>query len=285
MTNNWRSKRTFLSLSLSDNQTNKLQNIIIHNMNNIQVSLKADNQNGILSIQGVDLFSIIDTDWNWNNISFIQDSCVRAFFIRAKKLLNNNIAEEEEDNQVFNDASKNSEEINSYYEKEFGYSEWILPETEDYDPSDETEINYAVDDLDRTEINLSIPYYKIIWHESIYQYIYDNLNLWAYKIEEDIKVYKELCNIIDNIPTIISTIKHKNSTPKAILSLMQKFNISKQTAETIVNMKLYILSTLTVGDCENTLQYKEELRRTITKLITLKRKITETYKANEKIKK
>ena len=56
MTNNWRSKRTFLSLSLSDNQTNKLQNIIIHNMNNIQVSLKADNQNGILSIQGVDLF-------------------------------------------------------------------------------------------------------------------------------------------------------------------------------------------------------------------------------------
>ena len=68
MTNNWRSKRTFLSLSLSDNQTNKLQNIIIHNMNNIQVSLKADNQNGILSIQGVDLFSIIDTDWNWNNI-------------------------------------------------------------------------------------------------------------------------------------------------------------------------------------------------------------------------
>ena len=74
MTNNWRSKRTFLSLSLSDNQTNKLQNIIIHNMNNIQVSLKADNQNGILSIQGVDLFSIIDTDWNWNNISFIQIS-------------------------------------------------------------------------------------------------------------------------------------------------------------------------------------------------------------------
>ena len=73
-TNNWRSKRTFLSLSLSDNQTNKLQNIIIHNMNNIQVSLKADNQNGILSIQGVDLFSIIDTDWNWNNISFIQIS-------------------------------------------------------------------------------------------------------------------------------------------------------------------------------------------------------------------
>lgn len=84
MTNNWRSKRTFLSLSLSDNQTNKLQNTIIHNMNNIQVSLKADNQNGILSIQGVDLFSIIDTDWNWNNISFIQDSYVRAFFIRAK---------------------------------------------------------------------------------------------------------------------------------------------------------------------------------------------------------
>ena len=74
MTNNGRSKRTFLSLSLSDNQTNKLQNIIIHNMNNIQVSLKADNQNGILSIQGVDLFSIIDTDWNWNNISFIQIS-------------------------------------------------------------------------------------------------------------------------------------------------------------------------------------------------------------------
>ena len=74
MTNNWRSKRTFLSLSLSDNQTNKLQNIIIHNMNNIQVSLKADNQNGILSIQGADLFSIIDTDWNWNNISFIQIS-------------------------------------------------------------------------------------------------------------------------------------------------------------------------------------------------------------------
>ena len=74
MTNNWRSKRTFLSLSLSDNQTNKLQNIIIHNMNNIQVSLKADNQNGILSIQGVDLFSIIDTDWNWNNISFIKIS-------------------------------------------------------------------------------------------------------------------------------------------------------------------------------------------------------------------
>ena len=74
MKNNWRSKRTFLSLSLSDNQTNKLQNIIIHNMNNIQVSLKADNQNGILSIQGVDLFSIIDTDWNWNNISFIQIS-------------------------------------------------------------------------------------------------------------------------------------------------------------------------------------------------------------------
>ena len=74
MTNNWRSKRTFLSLSLYDNQTNKLQNIIIHNMNNIQVSLKADNQNGILSIQGVDLFSIIDTDWNWNNISFIQIS-------------------------------------------------------------------------------------------------------------------------------------------------------------------------------------------------------------------
>lgn len=132
MTNNWRSKRTFLSLSLSDNQTNKLQNTIIHNMNNIQVSLKADNQNGILSIQGVDLFSIIDTDWNWNNISFIQDSCVRAFFIRAKKLLNNNIAAAEEDNQVFNDASKNSEEINSYYEKEFGYSEWILPEMEDY---------------------------------------------------------------------------------------------------------------------------------------------------------
>ena len=31
MTNNWRSKRTFLSLSLSDNQTNKLQNTIIHN--------------------------------------------------------------------------------------------------------------------------------------------------------------------------------------------------------------------------------------------------------------
>lgn len=84
MTNNWRSKRTFLSLSLSDNQTNKLQNIIIHNMNNIQVSLKADNQNGILSIQGVDLFSIIDTDWNWNNISFIQDSCVRAFLYVPK---------------------------------------------------------------------------------------------------------------------------------------------------------------------------------------------------------
>jgi hypothetical protein len=84
MTNNWRSKRTFLSLSLSDNQTNKLQNIIIHNMNNIQVSLKADNQNGILSIQGVDLFSIIDTDWNWNNISFIQDSYVRAFLYVPK---------------------------------------------------------------------------------------------------------------------------------------------------------------------------------------------------------
>ena len=67
-------QKNFLSLSLSDNQTNKLQNIIIHNMNNIQVSLKADNQNGILSIQGVDLFSIIDTDWNWNNISFIQIS-------------------------------------------------------------------------------------------------------------------------------------------------------------------------------------------------------------------
>ena len=111
------------------------------------------------------------------------------------------------------------------------------------------------------------------------------MNLWACKIEEDIKVYKELCNIIDNIPAIISTIRHKNSTPKAILSLMQKFNISKQTAETIVNMKLYILSTLTVGDCENILQYKEELRGTITKLITLKRKITEPYKANEKIKK
>ena len=81
MTNNWRSKRTFLSLSLSDNQTNKLQNIIIHNMNNIQVSLKADNQNGILSIQGVDLFSIIDTDWNWNNISFIQISYQCIFLI------------------------------------------------------------------------------------------------------------------------------------------------------------------------------------------------------------
>ena len=84
MTNNWRSKRTFLSLSLSDNQTNKLQNTIIHNMNNIQVSLKADNQNGILSIQGVDLFSIIDTDWNWNNISFIQDSYERAFLYVPK---------------------------------------------------------------------------------------------------------------------------------------------------------------------------------------------------------
>ena len=53
-------------------------------MNNIQVSLKADNQNGILSIQGVDLFSIIDTDWNWNNISFIQDSYVRAFLYVPK---------------------------------------------------------------------------------------------------------------------------------------------------------------------------------------------------------
>ena len=50
-------------------------------------------------------------------------------------------------------------------------------------------------------------------------------------------------------------------------------------------MKLYILSTLTVGDCKNTLQYKKELRGTVTKLIILKKKIIETYRANEKIKK
>ena len=79
MTNNWRSKRTFLSLSLSDNQTNKLQNIIIHNMNNIQVSLKADNQNGIPSTEGVDLLSNIGTDWNRKKISVIQISYQRIF--------------------------------------------------------------------------------------------------------------------------------------------------------------------------------------------------------------
>ena len=100
-------------------------------MNNIQVYIKAENQNGILSIQGVDLFHIINTDWNWDNISLIQDSCIRTFFINAKKLLNSNtVKRSKEDDEIFNDTLKNSEEINSYYENLFSNSdtqrEWIL---------------------------------------------------------------------------------------------------------------------------------------------------------------
>lgn len=258
-------------------------------MNNIQVYIKAENQNGILSIQGVDLFHIINTDWNWDNISLIQDSCIRTFFINAKKLLNSNtVKRSKEDDEIFNDTLKNSEEINSYYENLFSNSdtqrEWILPEIEDNNLGDETEINYDIDDLDRTEIKLLIPYYKIIWHESVYRYIYDNLNLWACKIEEDIKVYKELCSIIGNTSAIISTIKIEKSPSKVVQSLTQKFNISKLTAETICNMKLYRLSALMLSDCKKTLQEKKELRSILTELITLKKRITEMYKANERIK-
>lgn len=40
-------------------------------MNDIQISLKAKEKEGILSIQGIDMFRLIDTDWNWDNISSI----------------------------------------------------------------------------------------------------------------------------------------------------------------------------------------------------------------------
>lgn len=257
-------------------------------MDKIQVNLKAVNNNGILSIQGIDLFHIIDVDWNWNNISLIQDSCLKTFFIHAKKLLDIDFAEElENDFNISNDEYKYSEEINSYYEELFYNFDfqraWLSLEMEDNDPSDEIEINYDTDDLDRTEINLLIPYYRFIWDESLYRYIYDNLNLWALNIEDEIKVYNELCSVIDKIPAIISAIRIEKSPSKAIRKVMQIFNISKQTAKTIGSMKLYRLLTLTVSDCKKILQHKKKVRSTITKLIILKKKITDKIIVNGSI--
>ena len=39
-----------------------------------------------------------------------------------------------------------------------------------------------------------------------------------------------------------------------------------------------------LSDCKKTLQEKKELRSILTELITLKKRITEMYKANERIK-
>lgn len=42
-------------------------------MDDIQISLKVDKGNGILSILGIDMFRIIDLNWNWDKVPSIEN--------------------------------------------------------------------------------------------------------------------------------------------------------------------------------------------------------------------
>lgn len=245
-------------------------------MNDIQISLKAKEEDGVLSIQGIDMFRLIDTDWNWDNISSIKNPHIKAFFIQAEELFRIDDTEESEDEfEVYDDSVEWSspDVANEYWLKTLGDTEFEFPE-EMEDLSENIDIHYDIeDDFYRTEIRLLTPYNKILWDESVYHYIYENINLWIRRIEEDINIYKELSSIINDFDRITSAIRKANGPSKAIQNLIQEFGISKLTAISICDMRTSTLAQLTAEDYTTAIQNREKQRVIFNKLIGIKKKI------------
>lgn len=245
-------------------------------MNDIQISLKAKEKEGILSIQGIDMFRLIDTDWNWDNISSIKNPHIKTFFIQAEEIFRIDDTEaSEEESEEYDDSSEWSspDAANEHWLKTLEDIEFKLPE-EMEDLSENIDIHYDIeDDFYRTEVRLLTPYNKILWDESVYQYIYENINLWIRRIEEDINTYKELSSIVNDFDRITSAIKKANGPSKAIQNLIQEFGISKLAAISICDMRASTLAQLTAKDYATAIQNREKQRVIFNKLIDIKKKI------------
>lgn len=247
-------------------------------MDDIQISLKANAENGILSIQGIDMFSLIDTEWNWSNIASIKCPLLKTFFTQAKELLFEENNGEEDDDESLTDSDFFADWTYEDWAKALGVEDgdWTAV-VESEDLSDKIIIEYDdYSDLDgRIEVCLCTPHCKIVWDESVYLYIYSNLDWWLHKIEETIETYKELGNIRNDFDKIISTIRAANGPTEAAQNLIQAFGISEQTAKTICEMKIDRLISYSTERCAEIVQYREEQKKVFEKLITFKKRIEE----------
>lgn len=259
-------------------------------MNDIQIELKVNGENGILSIHGIDIFCLINTNRNWNNISSIEDPLLKRFFTYAKRLFLKDDIEDEDEGYDDSSMWSSDEEAFEYYERAFGSDGWdkAFDESERLENeaqcfANRIELSYDINaDNDLTQICLRTPYNKIVWDESVYRYIYDNLDLWVCRIEEEIKIYNELGYIVEENDKIISVIRTAKSPRELTDMLMKKFAISVQTAETISNMILRELVIMTSEDCKEIVKNREEQKVVIDELITFKEKLSHRFQKSKK---
>lgn len=71
--------------------------------------------------------------------------------------------------------------------------------------------------------------------------MYGQVDKWIIKVQEDLSIITDLIKVSEYIPEIIHVIRNSPANRKAYSNLIQKFNISYNTADTILKTKIYKL--------------------------------------------
>lgn len=203
--------------------------------------LSLKNRTGVITVSDLDIINfwryfLLHNDFLADDIKKTKNIHKRLFLEKAKELfIENNPTEDLESGFTYDDPSL----WNMIQEFEHSKKEWVIPKEVD-----------SFEDIpsllfDEDEYGVYFKIYNLKLDHSIFYYMYGQVDKWIVKVQEDLSIVIDLIKVSEYIPEILEIIRKSGSAPKAHSCLIQKFNISYNTADVILATKVHTLvSTL-----------------------------------------
>lgn len=199
------------------------------------------NGTGVITIPDLDIINfwkyfLLHDDSLADDIKNTQEANKRLFLEKAKELF------------IFEDESiEELEGLESGFEDNDPILQQAIQELEDSDGEwkmpEEEEPLFGISSLlfDEDDYDTYFKIYNLKLDHSIFYYMYGQVDKWIIKVQEDLSIITDLIKVSEYIPEILHVIQNSPANRKAYSNLIQKFNISYNTADTILKTKMYKL--------------------------------------------
>ncbi|WP_055096215.1 DNA gyrase subunit A [Gabonia massiliensis] len=204
--------------------------------------LSLKNKTGVITISDLDIINfwryfLLHDDLLADDIKNTQDPHKRLFLEKAEEIFIEDEPIEEQEDLESGFEDNDPEFQKAIQELENSAGEWKMPEEE--------EASFGVPSLlfdeDEDDYDTYFKIYNLKLDHSIFYYMYGQVDKWIIKVQEDLSIITDLIKVSEYIPEIIHVIRNSPANRKAYSNLIQKFNISYNTADTILKTKIYKL--------------------------------------------
>lgn len=207
--------------------------------------LSLKNKTGVITISDLDIinfwryFLLHDDDLLADDIKNTQEPHKRLFLEKAEEIFFEDEPIEEQEDLESGFEDNDPELQKAIQELENSAGEWKMPEPDEAFLS----VPSLLFDEDEDDYDTYFKIYNLKLDHSIFYYMYGQVDKWIIKVQEDLSIITDLIKVSEYIPEMLHVIRNSSTTRKAYSNLIQKFNISYNTADTILKTKIYKLLT------------------------------------------